>query len=224
MRAIRSISDILEITNELYAMLADNFEFDSNGWPIFHKHHFLTDWPDDMVTYGNRNSSLIKQKSATLLCHFAGDRQNYRRLTNLKKDMPVYREYSGVVFLDITITKDMDIEMQKLILLSNQLYAAVLAINDIKLVFNTRCGSPETLECFRNIPRGIVCASSFLGCNSASNMEDVAESTNKILRLMPEKLIIYGKQDKAINEQLTTLGMDYRYYDDFHRRCKRRAA
>ena len=177
-----------------------------------------------MVTYDNRNSKLIKEKSATLLCHFAGDRQNYRRFTKLKQDIPVYRQYLGAVFPDITVTKNMDIEMQKLILLTNQLYAAVLAANNIKLVFNTRSGLHESLECFRNIPRGIVCASSFLGCDRASDMNDIAEYVNKILRLMPRKLIIYGKQDLSINNQLDILGIDYRYYDDFHRRCKGRAA
>ena len=43
MRTVRSIADILAIINELYDMLGNRFEFDRNGWPIFHKEHFLGD-------------------------------------------------------------------------------------------------------------------------------------------------------------------------------------
>lgn len=224
MNSIHSIADLLETVNVLYKLLDGTIEIDSDGWPVFCKDHFLSEWPADMITYDNRNSRLIQSKSTTLLCHFAGDKQNYRRFPKLIDDIPKYRDYLAVVFPDITVTKDMDIEMQELILLSNHLYAAVLAVNGIKLAFNTRTGSSETLTSFRHIPRGIVCASSFLGCSPASDVYDTSEYINKILRLMPNKLVIYGKQDLSVNAQLDILGINYRYYEDFHRRSKRRAA
>lgn len=224
MTSIHNIADLLETVNSLYELINGAIEFDSDGWPIFCKNHFLSEWPEDMVTYDNRNSALILPKQTTLLCHFAGDRQNYRRFHKLEHDIPIYQEYLGVAFPDITVTRDMDIEMQELILLAIQLFAAVLAINNIKLVFNTRCGSTATLRSFRNIPRGIMCASSFLGCSSTSDMHATAEYINKILRLMPSHLVIYGKQDLSVNTQLDILGINYRYYEDFHRRSKRRAA
>lgn len=42
--------------------------------------------------------------------------------------------------------------------------------------------------------------------------------------IMPNKLVIYGKHDSLIDTQLDTLGINYRYYVDFHTRCKRAAA
>lgn len=224
MTSIHNIADLLKTVNILYELIEGAIKLDDDGWPIFCKDHFLNEWPEDMVTYDNRNSRLILSKQTTLLCHFAGDRQNYRRFQKLEHDIPIYQEYLGVAFPDITVTRDMDIEMQELVLLANQLYAAVLAVNNIKLVFNTRSGSIATLRSFRNIPRGIVCASSFLGCSSTSDMYATSEYINKILRLMPSRLIIYGKQDLSVNTQLDTLGINYRYYEDFHRRSKRRAA
>jgi hypothetical protein len=70
----------------------------------------------------------------------------------------------------------------------------------------------------------VVCASGFLGCEKSKDYREAATYTDKILWLMPEKLIIYGKQDQLINEQLDTIGIPYRYYEDFHTLSKRRTA
>ena len=223
MQTINNLADLLETINYLYTLLNGQLEIDSDGWPTFQKEHFLDEWPEDLVTYVNRKNKLIVVRKKTLLCHFASDSQNYRRLPRVMDDIKEYQKFLGTVFLDITVTKDMDAEMQELVLLANQLYAAVLAVNGIKLVANTRCGSKLTQKYLRRIPRNVIWASSFLGCHKTSNTLETAEYINKILGLMPSKLIIYGKQDLAVNDQLDTLGINYRYYEDFHRRCKKEA-
>lgn len=221
--SINNLANLLETINHLYTLLDKKIGFDAEGWPIFQKDHFLCEWPDDIVTYANRKNKLIVVKNRTLLCHFASDSQNYRRFPKVMDDIVEYQEYLGAVFPDITVTKDMDAEMQELVLLANQLYAAVLTVNGIKLVANTRCGSKLTQKYLRHIPRNVIWASSFLGCHKTSDLSETAEYINKILSLMPSKLIIYGKQDPAVNDQLDALGINYRYYEDFHRRCKKEA-
>ena len=201
MDSIKSTADLLITINMLYDMLKGKFDFDPDGWSIFQSDHFLDEWPEDMVTYANRNSGLIVDRNRTLLCHFARDTQNYARFPKVMDDIPVYREYMGAVFPDITVTWDMDIEMQESILLANQLYAAVLAVYGVRLVANTRCGSKSSQRCFRHIPRNVTCASGFLGCPIASNIGETAAYINKILLLRPDKLIIYGKEDPAVTEQ-----------------------
>ena len=223
MHSINNLADLLEAINDLYMLLDGKIDFDAEGWPIFQRDHFLSEWPDDIVTYVNRKNKLIVVRNKTLLCHFASDSQNYRRFLKIMEDIAEYQKYLGAVFPDITVTKDMDAEMQELVLLANQLYAAVLAVNGIKLVANTRCGSKLTQKYLRHIPRNVMWASSFLGCHKTSNTSETAEYINKILGLMPSKLIIYGKQDPAVNDQLDTLGINYRYYEDLHRRCKKEA-
>ena len=223
MHSINNLADLLEAINDLYMLLDGKIDFDAEGWPIFQRDHFLSEWPDDIVTYVNRKNKLIVVRNKTLLCHFASDSQNYRRFLKIMEDIAEYQKYLGAVFPDITVTKDMDAEMQELVLLANQLYAAVLAVNGIKLVANTRCGSKLTQKYLRHIPRNVMWASSFLGCHKTSNTSETAEYINKILGLMPSKLIIYGKQDPAVNDQLDTLGINYRYNEDFHRRCKKEA-
>ncbi len=223
MQAINSLADLFKTINDLYTLLDGRINLDAEGWPIFQKDHFLNEWPEDMVTYVNRKNKLIIARNKTLLCHFASDTQNYRRFSKIMSDIKEYRQYLGTVFPDITVTKDMDSEMQELILLANQLYAAVLAVNNIKLVANTRCGSRQTQKFFRHIPRNVIWASSFLGCHKTSSPSETAEYINKILSLMPSKLIIYGKQDPTVNDQLDALGINYRYYEDFHQRSKKEA-
>ncbi len=220
---INSIQNLLDVVNLYYQILDDRIDFDSDGWPIFEKKHFLTEWPSDVVTFDNRNSRLVKHpKDEVLLCHFAGDKQNYRRLEKVQYDIEIYRMYMGVVIPDVTVTREMDIEFQELIIQVNQLYAAVVASQGIKIVFNTRIGYGSSDRSFCRIPRNIMCASGFLGCKS--NARSANMYVNKILGLVPDKLIIYGKCDPLVNAQLDVLGISYRYYDDFHRRSKRRAA
>ena len=137
--------------------------------------------------------------------------------------MDLYKEYLGVIGPDITITEDMDAEMQETILLANQLFMAVLAVNGIKVVLNTRAGNRPAGVAFVNIPRGIMCASGFFGCPKSKNIIEALRYTDKILTIFPSALIIYGKKDSLVEEQLNQLGIRYRYYKDFHTLRHRRA-
>ncbi len=215
-----TLFELMRIADELYRYAYDKIEFDADGWPVFQKDYFLDEWPSDMVTYENRTSNLILPEAETVLCFYMGDVQNFRRFKSLFNDIPVYQRYLGVVVPDITVTRDMDYEMQEMTMLVNQLFAAVLAANNIKIVFNTRSGIQATTRHFKNVPRHIMCASGFLGCENAEDPISTTPYINKILGLMPEKLMIYGKHDIAVDNQLDLLGIDYRYYSDFHTRSK----
>lgn len=208
------------ITDELYEKLQGKISFDSDGWPIFQQNHFLDEWPKDMVPFDHKYSSLIASRNETLLCFYMGDIQNYRRFKKVYEEIPIYKQYKGVVVPDVTVTDNMDNELQAVMMLANQLFAAYLAVNGIKIVFNTRCGSSKTIHFFKNIPRHVMCASGFLGCKNCEDPLSAAPYINKVLGLMPKKLIIYGKHDVAVDEQLNFLGIDYRYYVDFHTRSK----
>ncbi len=216
-----TLFELMRIADELYRYACGKIKFDADGWPVFQKTHFLDEWPSDMVTYDNRTSHLILPEAETVLCFYMGDVQNFRRFKNLFNDIPIYQRYLGVVVPDITITRDMDYEMQEMTMLVNQLFAAVLAANNIKIVFNTRSGLQTTTRHFKNVPRHIMCASGFLGCEISEDPISTTPYINKILGLMPKKLIIYGKHDFAVDNQLDPLGIDYRYYSDFHNRSKR---
>ncbi len=221
LQTINSIEDIWQFMQQTYDELKDKIKFDSDGRPIFQKKDFLNKIPEELVTFDYRNnSSITTPKSKTALAFFEPDKRIYPRLSKMKQDLPIYRQYAGVVFPDITITKDMDVGLQETLILANHLFAAYLVVNGIKVIFNTRTASTKTLEAFNNIPRGVMCASGFLGCKNATNFSTAADYTNKILMLLPGSLLIYGKHDKIIDFQLNNLGINYHYFQDFHGRSR----
>ncbi len=202
--------------------LQGKVHFAPDGWPIMEREWFLDVWPDELVPYPNRNNKLYHNKHNSTLCYYCADNRIYPRFNNLFQEIGSYKAFQGVVGPDITVTRDMDIELQQSIMLANQLFMAILAVNGIKVVLNTRCGGLATVSCFRYLPKGIMCASGFLGCSNSRTTSEASIYVNKVLSLRPSKLLVYGKQDELVNQQLDTLGINYRYYEDFHRiSCRR---
>ena len=61
--------------------------------------------------------------------------------------------------------------------------------------------------------------SSFLGCQKQDKPYNLSY-INKIVNCNPSKLLIYGKEDKYVNQLLDYTNIPYKYYVDFHRLCK----
>lgn len=220
MRSIKhlnSLTDLLAILSNLREYLDGKIAFSEEGMPIFESEQLLCQWPSAVVPFYHRNHVKDVDHKKILISFFCKDQDIYPRYIRLFQDLDVYREYLGVAMPDVTVTWDMDLEFQQTLLLFNQLFLAVLAVNGIKVVFNTRCGLDDSQVCFRNIPKGAMWISGFLGCRAADDYEQARIYVNKILRIEPGKLLIYGKQDRLINCQLGRNGVNYRYYEDFHR-------
>ena len=179
---------------------------------------FLKDMPELIVPYSNRNDKRVKDKKKTLICNFAPDKRIYPRLMKVFEDIEIYKEYIGVATADVTVTEDMDREWQEVIILLNQLYGAILVVNGIKIVFNTRIGSLDNIKLLKNIPKNVMCISGFLGCKPIKKYD--YSYLIKILNLLPSKLLIYGKEDQNANKMLDNMGINYRYYIDFHKLSK----
>ena len=185
------------------------------GFPLLPRFCFLGEWPDQVVTYKYRNSQLVADKKRTVLCLYAPDNQILPRLDKVFNELEGYGNYMGTVMSDATVTWDMDSDFQAEMMLLNQLYMAVLAVNGIKVVANTRCGEADTIRYLGAIPHGVMWASGFLGCKGERSPSDFSYIA-KILALRPSKLLIYGKHDMIAESQLDRLGIDYRRYPDVH--------
>lgn len=217
---VKNIYDVFSIVDKLYEYLENkSIEFDESGFPIFEEKMFLKEWPNAVVPYPHRKNKIIKDKSKTVICFFTKDHALYPRLERIDDDLSEFKEYLGVAGLDITVTEDMDEEWQRIIVLLNHLYLAVLATNGVKILLNTRTGGLDSKGIFNNIPKGIMCISGFLGCDALKDNYDYSY-LNKIMALLPSKLIIYGKKDKIVENQLENMGVNYKYYDDFHKYYK----
>lgn len=125
----------------------------------------------------------------------------------------------GVVEADVTVTFDMDIEWQCAIMLLNQLVMAVMAVNGIKIILNTRIGCRETMRMFRYVPMGIMVASGFRGGSRKYDEKDF-EYISKLLELMPRRVLIYGTCNDYVLKQIDDMGMEYVHYMDFRKLCE----
>lgn len=224
MKKISTVVDLLEIINEYIQYLTGKICFTDNGWPIFSRDQMLYEYPDMVVPFPRRNSLMVNDKARTAICYYCPDKQIYPRFCSVINDLEVYRHYLAVIEPDITLTWDMDQEMQHAIMLVDQLFLAVLAVNGIKVIFNTRSGFELAGYNYQNIPRHAVWASGFLGCDNSKNFFDASRYTSKLLCILPSRLIIYGKNDPLITEGLNLLGFDFHYYPDYHTASKRRLA
>ena len=222
MKHIYNLKDLLKTAESYYQYLDGKISFDKFDRPILKKEFFLEQWPDDVVPIQKIKAPSILNKQNKVLCFFGRDKDIYVRLANVFDELDLYKKYLGIVQPDITVTKDMDIEFQNIIMLIDQLFIAILAVNGIKIVANTRTASVETNSNLSILPKNIMCCSGFLGCSISENFSEASEYVDKILGILPSKLIIYGKKDFFVNEQLENLGIDYRYFDGFHTASKRR--
>lgn len=213
---ISTIIQIMEMIDEYSIYLeSKDCSFDKEGFPILSKSHFLDEWPDAVVPFRSRNSKLVSNPRKTVLCFYCEDSRIYPRLEKVFEDLSEYHKYMGVISPDVTVTSDMDEEWQREIMLLNQLFMAVIAINGIKVALNLRNGSQATLSCFNSIPHNVMCASGTLGCACTSSMLNM-EYQEKIMRLLPFGVLLYGKSDPIMEEQIKAAGISYRRYDDAH--------
>ncbi len=213
---ISRLTDIMEFIEECTWYLAEReVEFDALGFPVMEKSWYLDEFPDQMVTYRDRKNGYIRNKSRTVICFFCEDDYIYPRLENIFSELEEYRSFMGVAGADVTVTSDMDIEWQEALILANQLFTAVLGVNGIKIVQNLRCGSFETLRCLSAVPKGVLCASGTLGCDRTTSHLDM-RYTEKLMHVRPSGVLIYGKSDPIMEQQIDLVGVPHVLYRDAH--------
>lgn len=211
--------NFMRLIDKFYTYLVKNGMTFSGEYPTFNKDMFISEEPELLVPFYYRNHDIVKSPSKTALCLFENDGYILRRFDNLFENIPTYSKFAGVTGFDFTITSDMDVELQKSVILLNRLADAVLAINDVKISANLRIGSNDTVSCLDCFPKNIYCSSGFLGCDKLKSEYDFS-FISKVLHILPSKLLIYGKHDKIAEKQLTNMGIDYRIYADMHRLTK----
>lgn len=195
-------------------------KFDQKGFPLIPASSYATSAPIDMLPYDRRNSRLCKDPKSTAICFFTDDRKIYPRFEHLMEEIDLYRQYAAVVVPDLTVTEDMDEPWQAFIMLLNQLFGAILAVNGIKIIANTRCGTVHSQRYLQAVPQRVACASGSLGCTPVKSPEDYSFTT-KILARQPAVLLIYGKRDRIAENQLAALGVNVKRYPDAHTRSSR---
>lgn len=217
---VKNLIDLLKIIEEYIRYLKSRgIKFNSKGFPLLKKEMFLDEYPELVLPYDFRNSILVTDPKKTLLCFYCGDKRIYPRLGRVLKDIPEYNRFLGVVTIDITVTSDMDEEWQDVIMLLQQLFMAVLAVNGVRVVANLRTGNARSAENLNDVPKGVMWAAGFLGCAEEDPLD--YRFVSNTLRVMPSKFVVYGPEDETALEKLDMTGFGYRIYDDYHKLSKK---
>ena len=217
---MKNLLDFLKLVDEYQSYLIERGQkFSPDGWPIIDRNCFLEQPPDIMVPYLKRTDSRLNGYKSIAICSFSKDENIYPRLDNLMDNIEEYKKYAAVVALDLTVTQDMDKEWQKIIILVNRLFMAILAINGIKVIINTRIGDTQDFSTLQYLPHMVMCASGFLGCDKASEYDMTYLA--KILYLRPSFLLVYGKCSEIEREKLRRFGFKYRVYPDYRQWSKK---
>lgn len=216
---LNSILDTLVLMDKYYEYLSNaGVEMTPQGLPCYKEDMFLKEKPDIVVPYSKRTNKRVEVPQKTVLCFFDKDRSIYTRFEKVFSEIDEYKKFLGVIGADVTISDDMELEWKLFVVTLNQLFNAILAINDIKIVLNTRSSDLPHDIVFSNYPKNVMCASSFLGCKKESCNYDF-EYVSKVLFVLPSQILLYGKRDKIVESQFDTLGIEYTEYLDFHALC-----
>lgn len=212
---IKSLNEFMHLLCGYRSYLVEaGVEFDDDGFLVIERGSFAENEPDFIVEYERRNS-LGAAPSRTAICFFESDERILRRFERLLDDIAEYKRFYAVCEPDLTVTADMDIEWQSVIMLANRLFVAILAVNGIKVIPNTRCGSAATRTLLSKLPSGLIWVSSSLGCKPAVDGSDLSFAA-KMLRIRPRSVLLYGKEDPVVSDQLNRLGIESRRYPDAH--------
>ncbi len=215
---IRSLLDLMKTAEgHLSYLKGKGVRFDKRGFPVLPKQAFLDSWPEQIVPFDFGNSRLVQNPSKTLLCFYCADKRIYPRFEKVLDEISEYKRFMGVVAVDVSITSDMGAEWQSFIMLLQQLFLAVLYVNDVPVVANLRIGNAESASYLDGVPKGVMWAAGFLGCvkEKERNMDFIAT----VLRVLPSKLIVYGSEDCFAFQKLERMGVEFRLYPDYHKQC-----
>lgn len=213
--------NLFKIADELHSyLMATGVHFTEKGYPIIPEEMILKDYPNEIIPFEHRNACIDKQ--TTVLSHFSNDDLLYRRLRNLKKDINICKEYTGVVGFDLSPRLGWNLEQQKFNLLINQLINAYRAVNGIKILPNFRIGELSTISALDAYPSNCLFAVGTLGCSKGYTSINSTILRTKLLYKRPKGLLIYGKLRPEHQLILDEFGVAYKVYQDFKTTCYNR--
>ena len=217
---INTLNELMLTAESFTSYLLDKkVTFDKRGLPLIPPECYLRSLPRNVVPWDYRNSSFVSDPSSTVICWYAPDRRLLPRLETVFSDISDLKRFQAVVWLDLTVTYDMDPQYQEFLMLLNQLFAAVCAVNGIPVVANLRTGGRETLSLLSTIPHNVTVAAGTLGCENLRSNSDFS-FIEKVLRVHARSVIIYGKKDPIAEDQLKTMGVAFRRFPDIHSRYR----
>ena len=208
------------LADQMISYLKDkNIRFDEDDFPILPSSCYAVKEPESIIPWNHRNAAADKENTA--LCFFMNDRLLYPRFKTIKEDIEKLKSYSSFISMDISVSRNMPIEVQEFNMRLNALYSAILAMQKEAYIPSLRCGDESTLNHLNRYHNPPFVALGMHGCFHSDDADyDSFLLKSKLMMVRPMKVLIYGKPTKKDIEDLLFLDIPYRIYPDFRTSCK----
>lgn len=220
-------SDIENASEMIKYLKHRNVGFSADGFPVMDDSWFLATEPDEILPFYNRR--YCRNKKKTCICFNSNDENLYPRISSILNDLPIYREYMGVMPMDISVSRYMLLETQKFNLLLNALFLSILGINGIKFAAPLRFGSMETISLFKCYEKAPIGAIGSIGTRR-NRKEDggYEECALQLLRLLfyrnrKMRVLVYGDVPITEIRDWRKNNVFIRSYCDFQKRSRERS-
>lgn len=200
-------------------LLEHGCEFNEDDFPVLPEGCFATTEPTYLAPWHHRN---YYPKDKTSVCFCMPDEYIYPRFEKIFDEIEELKQYHSVCSLDLSVSKNMNHEMQAFNMLLNALYTAVLAYSGIKIIPSLRCGDEDTINLLLPYKGAPIWLLGIHGCSRSMDLSDYDEFILRceLMILWPEKLVLYGLPNKREKEVFEDLGMPYTAYEDFQKLYK----
>ena len=152
------------------------------------------DAPVAMIsTFTYRNDIPNDLKASSLLCYFMPDINLFRRIDKFEEDFAIITEYGGVCGFDLSPSIGMLRPRQRMSILINSIFNALLAIRGVKILPNCRIGDIKTQTMVNSFPDKVSFISGMHGCKKYGFSEyGLYQLMLSVKSKRPPVLYIYG--------------------------------
>jgi len=161
------VGDLMGLINycdeKITILKENNIEF-VNGIPQIPKNMYYDDIPEYIETYQFRNEIPIDKQKKSLICFYSDDKRLWNRLNTIEKDCEIFKNYGGIVGMDLSISVFMLKIRQRFFMKLNAIYNCLVALHGIKIAINARIGDLSTLDVIKNYPSDKLVVFGNIGC------------------------------------------------------------
>ncbi len=164
-----------------------------------------SDIPKYIETYEFRNEIPITKRKKSLICFFSMEDRLWNRLNTIEEDCLIYRQYGGIVGMDLSPSVNMLRPRQLHSILLNSIYDSLVAIRGIKVAINARIGDFGTNEVIDDFPKRETLVFGNLGCKGKFASYSFLQFQRWLEKEKPKNICLYGTFSKKDERRLSKL-------------------
>ncbi len=167
-----------------------------NGIPQVSSNMRYEKIPKYIETYQYRNEIPKSITKESIICFYSNDNVLSNRLKTIEQDSKIFKQYGGIVGMDISPSINMLKPRQMHSILINSIYDFLMAIRGIKVAINARVGDLSTIHLIDNYPKNKCLVFGNLGCKRKFRAYSRFLFEKWIEKEKPKNICVYGTLTK----------------------------